>query len=166
VFCRPTAMRFSRFLGSIDLLRQGIAIMRDYGLRSADRLGRVAEFLERSVYEPGSLRATSDGVALILRNPPLRVGAFSSLRALWDGTPVAPHRAFVRRNGEVIDRPLSDVSAERPVNLAAGRKIFFRFVLDAPAVGEHRVRIELQNLAIPPLVWFEFVDSVRPRENP
>ena len=151
------------FRGDVSLLRQGIALIRGFGLRSAERLGSVAEFLERSVYQPSSLCATGDGVAFLLLNPPLRIGAFSSLRVAWDGEMVPPERAFLQRDGDSVERAFSDISRDRPVVLLAGRRVRFRVDLGGAAYGFHRVRLELRNLAIPPLVWFEFGDEVAPR---
>ncbi len=155
-------MGVRHFLGDVSLLRQGISVIREYGLASTERLVRVAEFLERSVYAPRSLRAEGSGVGFTLLNPPLRVGAFSALRVRWDGGSVDGGRAFVRREGEDIERSFDDISRERPIALGAGRRLFFRLEGVERRTGIHRVRLELQNLAIPPLVWFEFADTLGP----
>jgi hypothetical protein len=147
--------------GDVGLFRQGLSLVAEFGLRSTERLAFVADFLERSVYAPRSLRPAPDGVAFTLLNPPLRVGAFSSVRLAWDGTFLAPERVFVRAAGRAVERSLADIGAPRPIELRPGERVDFRLTGIAIAPGPHRVRLELQNIAIPPLVWFEFVDSIR-----
>lgn len=146
--------------GDVALLRSAISLVREFGLHSAERLGHVAEFLERSVYAPGSLHAEPGGVGFTLLNPPLRVGAFSALRAAWDGRPVPPERAFVRMEGHAVERPFADIVAGRPVELRPGQPARFRLEGVSTGPGRHRVRLELQSIAVPPLVWFEFSDSI------
>lgn len=146
--------------GDIALLRAAISLVREFGFQSAERLGQVAEFLERSVYAPGSLRSEHGGVGFALLNPPLRVGAFSAVRVLWDGRPVSPENAFVRLEGHAVERPLSDIVAARPVELRPGQPVRFRLVGVPSGPGHHRVRLELQSIAVPPLVWFEFSDTI------
>jgi hypothetical protein len=146
--------------GDVGLLRQGISLVREFGLRSTERLASVADFLERSVYAPRSLRAVPGGVGFTLLNPPLRVGAFSSLRVAWDGAFHPPDQAFVRGEGHAIDRPLADIDLARPVELRPGERVDFRLIGISTTSGLHRVRLELQNIAVPPLVWFEFADTV------
>lgn len=148
--------------GDVALLRSAVTLVREFGLRSAERLGHVAEFLERSVYAPKSLRAVADGVAFTLLNPPLRVGAFSAVRVAWDGTPVSPGRGFVRVEGHSVERPLSDIRPEEPIELRPGQPTHFRLAPVPAGPGHHRVRVELQSIAVPPLVWFEFSDTISP----
>jgi hypothetical protein len=154
------------FRGDVGLLRESLSLIAEFGLRSTARLAYVADFLERSVYASKSLHAVPDGVGFTLLNPPLRVGAFSSVRVAWDGTFVPGERAFLRPEGHSIERPFSDISLSRPVELRPGQRVDFR-LLDIPAgSGSHRVRLELSNIAVPPLVWFEFVDSIRGPDPP
>jgi hypothetical protein len=154
------------FRGDVGLLRESISLIAEFGLRSAARLAYVAEFLERSVYAPKSLRAVPGGVRFSLLNPPLRVGAFSSVRVAWDGTFCPGERAFLLAEGHSIERSLSDIDLSRPVELRPGQRTDFR-LLDVPAgSGSHRVRLELTNIAVPPLVWFEFVDTIGGPDHP
>ena len=146
--------------GDVGLLRQGLSLVGEFGLRSAERLAYVADFLERSVYAPKSLRALPDGVGFTLLNPPLRVGAFSSLRVAWDGTFLEPDRTFVRGEGHAIDRALSDIGVARPIELRPGERVDFRLTTVREDSKPHRIRLELQNIAVPPLVWFEFSDTI------
>ncbi len=155
-------MPLHRFRGDVELLREGIALIEEFGLSAAERLASVAEFLEHSVYEAHSLREVPGGVTFALLNPPLRVGGFSAVRVRWDGVAVPPDRAFVRREGEAVERRSDEVSATHLLDLAPGRRIDFRLEGTPVAPGHHRVRVELQNVAIPPLVWFEFADAVAP----
>ena len=147
--------------GDVGLLRQGFTLVREFGLHSTERLAFVADFLERSVYAPKSLRILPDGVGFTLLNPPLRVGAFSSLRLAWDGGFVPPDQAFVRPEGHAIDRPLGDIQPDRPIELRPGERSDFRLVGIGADSKPHRIRVELQSVAVPPLVWFEFVDTIR-----
>jgi hypothetical protein len=146
--------------GDVQLLREGVDLVREFGLPSVDRLLHVAEFLERGVYESRSLRVMPEGVGFTLLNPPLRVGAFSSLRLGWDGAPVPSERAYVRAEGHSIERPLSDITAAKPIELRPGERVGFRLAGVRTDPGSHRVRLELQNIAVPPLVWFEFTDTI------
>ena len=150
------------FRGDVSLLRQGIALVAEFGLRSAERLGHVAEFLERSVYLPGSLSSTATGASFVLLNPPLRIGAFSALRLFWDGEPVSQGRVYLQRAGDPLEQAFSDFSRDQPVALVAGQRLRFRVDLGGAVRGSHRVRLELFNVAIPPKVWFEFSDEVVP----
>jgi hypothetical protein len=154
------------FRGDVGLIRQGISVVNEFGLRSAERLAFVADFLERSVYAPKSLRAVPEGIGFTLLNPPLRVGAFSSLRVAWDGTFHPPDRAFVRAEGRAIDRALADIGAARPVELRPGERVDFRLTGIPADARPHRVRLELQNIAVPPLVWFEFEDTISEPARP
>jgi hypothetical protein len=150
------------FRGDVELLREGISLIAEFGIRSTERLAYVADFLERSVYAPKSLRAIPGGVAFTLLNPPLRVGAFSAVRVSWDGKPLAPDRTLLRFEGHAVDRPISDISGSRPVELRPGQRVDFRLMDVSATHGTHRVRMELQSIAVPPLVWFEFADGIAP----
>jgi hypothetical protein len=154
------------FRGDVGIIRQGISVVREFGLRSAERLAYVADFLERSVYAPKSLRVVQDGVGFTLLNPPLRVGAFSSLRVAWDGAIHPPDRAFVRAEGHSIDRALADIDVDRPVELRPGERVDIRLTGISVDSRQHRVRLELQNIAVPPLVWFEFEDTISEPARP
>ena len=153
-------MGLRQLRGDVGLLKEAVSLIREFGLASAERLAHVAEFLERSVYAPKSLHATADGVGFSLLNPPLRVGAFSALRVSWDGTSLPAGQVFVRRAGEAVERPASDIAEGRPIDLLPGQRIDFRLAGVPTSSGHHRVRLELQNIAVPPLVWFEFTDQI------
>jgi hypothetical protein len=144
----------------VSLLKDGLTIGWQFGTRSLEQLVRVAQFLEHCVYEPGTLSRTPDGVAFTLHNPPLRMGAFSAVRLYWDGSPVPSSGARVLLEGETEGRSLQEIDAARPLTFVSGRRTEFRMVVPPPAPGDHRVRLELQSLAVPPLVWFEFHDPV------
>lgn len=141
----------------LRLVRGGISLGLEFGAHSLVGLVRVAEYLERSVYEPGSLRIVGDGIRFRLLNPPLRLGAFDRVRLLVGGAPVAPERAWVRARGEGDFRALSTVDADRPLQLLPGEPVEFRCAVDPrPVAGEElRVRLELTCVAVPPLVWME-----------
>lgn len=147
--------------GDVGLLREAISLIDEFGLRSTERLAFVANFLERSVYLPNSLRVVPDGVGFTLLNPPLRVGAFSAVRVAWDGAFLPPDAAFVQGEGHAVERPLSDISPSRTIDLRPGQRLEVRLSGISADPAEHRIRLELQNIAVPPLVWFEFVDTIR-----
>lgn len=153
-------MTLRHLRGDVRLLREAISLVHEFGLHSADRLAHVAEFLERSVYLTDSLRVVPGGVGFTLLNPPLRVGAFSSVRVAWDGLPIPPDHAFVLGEGHAIERSLLDITLSRPIELHPGERIDFRLAGPREISGTHRVRLELQSVAVPPLVWFEFSDAV------
>jgi len=152
-------MRSSRIRGDLALLREGVEVAVGFGVRSLEGLVDVAELLEHSVYEPRSLRSTGDGFCFTLLNPPLRMGAFSSVRLLWNGSEVDPTRAALAV-GRSAARPLGSIAAASPVTLPIGERV--RFSVHAAPVepGRHRVRLELQSVAVPPLVWLEFADEM------
>lgn len=151
----------------LGLARQGFELGWDFGMQALAEMGRVAELVEHAVYQQGSLGASPPGapgrVGFILRNPPLRVGAFSSVRLLWDGVPVDPDRSGVLVAGTGTWRKFSGVGPESPLSLPVG--VRSTFALEPPTTalaGTHQVRMELESVAIPPRVWFEFTDAYRP----
>jgi hypothetical protein len=148
------------FLGDLELLREGVSLLSEFGLRSTERLAYVAAFLERSVYARKSLRAVPNGVGFTLMNPPLRVGAFSSVRVAWDGVFRPLEQTFVRVQGHAVERSLADIILACPIELRPGQPIDFHLEGIPTDTDAHRVRIELQNIAVPPLVWFEFTDTI------
>jgi hypothetical protein len=153
-------MRFGRLRGDLALAREGVEVAVGFGARSLEGLVDVAELLEHSVYEPQSLRRTPEGFGFVLLNPPLRMGAFSSVRLLWDGTPVASgHGAILLPDAP--PRPLESIVRGDPVTLPVGRRTRFTVRAEDVANGRHHVRLELQSIAVPPLVWFEFSDELR-----
>ena len=152
-----------RHIGAdLGLFREGFQIGREYGLHSLEMLARIAYLLEMSVYEKGSMRAIPGGVAFSLRNPPLRVGAFSGLSLQWDGVAVPRPACTIRPEGVPSPIGFDRVSREAPVVLDHGRGIEFTAAIGDPSPGLHTIRLELRNLAIPPTVWFQTTDRVRP----
>lgn len=151
-----------RRLGPIlSLLRQGLELDLEFGTRSLESLLRIAEIVEESVYVPGSLRATSDGVAFVLGNPPLRLGAFLSVRLHVNGTELGAEDVRFRAVGDPTWRSAAEVDRDRPLVLRPGEPVEFAGRIAPPPHGEARIRLDLQSVAIPPRVWFEFRERVR-----
>ncbi len=151
----------------LSLLRQGATVGIDFGAHSLETLVRVAETVEAGVYRAGSLARTADGVGFVLDNPPLRVGAFSSVAVALDGRSVAPESARLRAGALRPWRGFHEVSADSPLELRPGVPTEFAVATEVvPSERRLTVRLELTSLAIPPLVWIEFTDVVRPAERP
>lgn len=148
----------------LDLVRQGVSLGAQFGLKSLELLGSFAELIERSVYEPESLRRTPDGFGFVLRNPPLRMGAFSALRLFVDGERVAPEGAFVHPGGRDAPIAFAAISAADPVEIPIGRRTYIAARRPSIRDGKHQLRLEFQSVAIPPPVWFEFEDTLRDAE--
>jgi hypothetical protein len=154
-------LRAGRFRGDLSLLAQGFEVAVTLGVRSLEGLVRVAELLEHSVYEPHSLTKTPNGLSFVLRNPPLRMGAFSAVRLFCNGTAIPAGNVSLapgRGNPVGLDR----VDREHPVTLPVGERTVFTVRGGFPEKGRIAIRLELQSVAIPPLVWFEFSDELRP----
>ena len=147
----------------VELVRQGIAVEVGFGTRSLEALVWVAESVEGSVYVPGSLHSTPTGVGFTLANPPLRVGAFGSIAASIDGEAVAPERVrFCGKDGRGW-RTAAELRRDDPFVATPGNPTEFLLDLPSGAVpGRATIRLELQSVAIPPLVWVEIADDVRP----
>jgi hypothetical protein len=155
-------MRTSRLGSLLSAVRQGIALEVGFGTRSLEALVWIAETVEEAVYATGSLCWDAGLLSFELTNPPLRVGAFRALRAVVGGREVPPGRLRVRRGPGVPWRSAASLSAETPLELVPGQVT--EFVIDAPTAPEAAritVRLELDSVAIPPLVWLEFSDDVR-----
>jgi hypothetical protein len=152
-------VRTGRLRGDLALLTQGVEVAVGFGVRSLEGLVDVAELLEHSVYEPKSLRRTSRGFAFTLLNPPLRMGAFSSIRVLWNDVAVDPNCVALSLPGGVR-RDLRSVGRDTPVTLPVGQRAHLEVTADRVDRGRHRLRLELQSVAVPPLVWFEFSDDL------
>jgi hypothetical protein len=150
-----------RFGSVLSLLRQGLSVGSQFGAHSLEALLSVAETIEESVYERGSLTWTSNGFTFRLNNPPLRTGAFSSLGLTIDGARVSTGRVRVGGHPDLPWREVTDISRERPLELRPGDRI--EVAVDRPTregVRELTVRLEFQSIAIPPLVWLEFTDTL------
>ncbi len=158
-------MGLGHFRSDLRVVRQGISLLREFGFEAVEEMFRVVELLESSVYERGSLTAAPGGVQFVLRNPPLRMGAFGMVRALWDGAAVDPGAATIRYPEFAQPRRFADISFEAPIVLEVGHRTHFFLPLPTPAEGKHLVRVELRSVAIPPTVWLEFEDHVRMGEE-
>jgi len=158
-------VRGHRSVGILSLLRQAISLGADFGARSVESLLSVAEMVEQSVVEPGSLRRTPDGLSLALDNPPLRVGAFSKVRILVDGEAIPSERVSLRTGEGTPWRTAATVTPGWTFDLGPGDRTEIRIVTSAGGrAGPVRVRVELVPLAIPPLVWVEVRET--PSEPP
>ena len=153
-------MRTGRIVGDLALLEQGVEVAVGFGLRSLEGLVDVAELLEQSVYEPRSLRRTPAGFQFTLLNPPLRMGAFSSVRLIWNGAAIGATDVTIALPGEP-PRGLDSIAPEHPVTLPVGRRTRFAVVSGNVPSGRQQLRLELQSVAVPPKVWFEFSDEIR-----
>jgi hypothetical protein len=151
-------------LGSlVSLVRQGIALEVGFGTRSLEAFLWVAEAIEEGVVAADSLTVSNGTLAFELTNPPLRVGAFRSVRATVDGRAVPPERLRFRPGAGHAWRSAPSVSLEGPLEMVPGRST--EFAIDGagvPAGTRTTVRLELESVAIPPLVWVEFSEDVRP----
>lgn len=154
-------VRTYRVVVDLGLLGEGLRIGHEYGFRSLEELTRIAVFLQGAVYEAKSLRAIPDGVAFALHNPPLRMGAFSSLALHWDEQPVPAAACTVRPAADAAPTRFSDITREAPVVFPTGERIEFTAQVPPPSRGAHTVRLELRSLAVPPLVWLRLTDHVR-----
>jgi hypothetical protein len=163
----PPPMRRGPLCTDLSLLRQGFSLGARFGLHSLEALARVGLDLEEGVYRSGSLLIAPAGVRFRLTNPPLRVGAFHSVRVIWDGVPVAPDAGGVATERRPAARTLAAITPEDPLELGVGESSEFSLRLPPAQIpGHHRVRIEWLSVAVPPLVWLEFTDEPRaPREG-
>jgi hypothetical protein len=152
-----------RHLGpDLGVVLDGLRIAHEFGFGSLEEMARVAWFLERSVYEPESLREAPGGVRFALRNPPLRMGAFQAIDLFWDGRLLPRTQCSVRPGDSSSARPFDSVTRAAPVTLAPGCRVEFFAEIGAPGPGAHTLKLELRSLAIPPTVWFQVSDHVRP----
>lgn len=152
---------------ALSLVRQGLTVGREFGVHSLEALLWVAETVEESVYAPRSLVRSGDGLSFVLANPPLRMGAFSSLRLWLDGVEVPSGDARVRSGAAQPWRTAADISRLAPLDLRPGEPT--SVMIDRALPGAERpvtVRLELQSVAIPPVVWFEFTEVPRTEVQP
>ncbi len=156
-----TPMREHRLCATLSLIRQGLTLEVEFGTRPLEALLWIAETIEESVYVPGSLARTPTGVRFALANPPLRVGAFGAVRLLLNGTNVPADRLRLRTGLAAPWRTAASVSRDAPLELAPGVPTEVAAETPPPAKGPATVRLELESVAIPPLVWLEFSDEVR-----
>jgi hypothetical protein len=154
-------VRGHRLAVNLGLIREGLQIARRYGFRSLEEMARIALFLESAVYEVGSLQSIPGGVRFALRNPPLRMGAFSGLALRWDDSAVAPADCTVRTGADRPPVRFSEVGRATPIVLPIGERVEFTALVGKPSRGTHTILLELHSLAIPPRVWFRLTDQVR-----
>lgn len=162
----PGAVSDRRVGTVLSLLRQALELDVEFGTHSIESMVRIAEVVERSVYAAGSLRATPSGVRFVLENPPLRLGAFGAVRVRVDGAWIPPARTRLRTEGTTAWRTAQDVDRERPIVLLPGVPTEFEVDLNERPGRELMVRLELESVAIPPLVWFEFREPIAAESGP
>lgn len=159
-------MGFRGLWFDFGLLRQGLSIEHEFGAASLAELARVARFLERAFYEQGSFARSKVGFTFVLRNPPLRMGAFSEARLSIDGHRVDGDRVHVRFDGAQEVVRFDEISPSRPLVLPVGRRSRFSIEGVPVTAGEHTLRLELQSLAVPPLVWIEITEPISEGKDP
>jgi hypothetical protein len=150
----------------LSAVRQGLTVGAEYGAGAVEALVWVAESVEESVLAAESFVQDAGGLRFVLSNPPLRTGAFVALRIVLDGRAVAADRIRLRPGPGTAWRTAGDVGAERPLRLGPG--IGTEVEIDGPPGPPrraHRVRLELECAAIPPLVWLEFEEVPREVER-
>lgn len=149
-----------RFGSLVRLVGEAIRLEFEFGTHTLEALLWIAQTVNASVYVPGSLVRTSTGFRFALANPPLRIGGFSEVHLLVNGTTVPPDRVRVRLGPSHPWRTSSHLSSEEPLELQAGSST--EFDAEWPLVG-HRapitVRLEFQSVAIPPIVWLEIHET-------
>lgn len=144
----------------LGLVRQGLRLALDYGVRPLEEMVRVAELIESSVYEHGSMTTDGRNVRFRLLNPPLRMGAFSSIALRWDGAAIPPSDATIASADSQSPRRFESISQAEPATIPIGRRTAIAFETDRREIAVHRVRLELKSVAIPPMVWLEFADRL------
>ncbi len=135
----------------------------EFGTKAITELARTASLAGLQVFERGSLKATPDGVRFTFRNPPLRMGAFSAIRVFWDRQRVPDADVTVQVRGSPPPTSLAKVKANRPFTVPVGQRTDFVLRLPTPAEGAHRLRLELQSVAIPPMVFWESMELLSSR---
>lgn len=150
----------------LGLVRQGLRLALAFGVRPLEEMVRVAELIESSVYDHGSLNSDGRAVRFRLLNPPLRMGAFSRLALRWDGVLIPPSDATVASADGGPPRRFDGISLARPATIPIGRRTEIAFVTERHEPGVHRVRLELESVAIPPMVWLEFADRLAAPTSP
>lgn len=148
-----------RFGALLSLVRQGVTLGLDYGTHSLEVMLSVAETVEEAVLEPGSFVRTPGGLGFALANPPLRTGAFSSIRARVAGRAVPPEHVRLRGGAGEAWRRAADLSRTAPWTRGPGERTEFEIDLPSSPAGETTVRLEFECPAIPPLVWLEFTET-------
>lgn len=159
-------MRAGAIRGDLALLRSGLSLGWAFGAGSLEELARTALELENGIYRAGGLTASGGRVRLTLQNPPLRIGAFRSVAAYWDGVPLLGTSGWVATERAPELRPLASVTDAVPLLLETGEGSRFELApVPEPTLGPHRVRLEWRSRAVPPLVWMEIADHLRAAED-
>ena len=157
-------MGMSHLRLDLSLARQGLSVGWEFGLRSLEDLGAFGELLQHSVYEAGSLRRLPGGIGFVFRNPPLRMGAFSAIRIFLDRERHPDACAWVHPAGVPRALAFPEVSVDAPLVVPVGQRThFFLSGTESLREGTHEIRLELQSVAIPPVVWFSFDDTLAPQ---
>lgn len=146
----------------LSLIRQALTIEHEFGTASLLELARVAQFLEHAFYVPSSLVRTPTGGAFRMANPPLRVGAFERVRLRVDGTLLPPERGRIGPDLALAPIPFHQIDRSHPMTWMPGESKRIEFDLSPFSEGRHELRLELQNIAVPPLVWIEISDGLHP----
>lgn len=149
----------------LSVLRQGLSVGAEFGVHSLEALLWVAETVEESVYAKGSLVEVPGGVRFLLSNPPLRMGAFYSVRAWLNGVAVVPESFRFRSPPTEPWRAAAEVTRAAPLDLLPGVPTEVELTTPDPDLTRHReitVRLELASVAIPPLVWLELTEVPSP----
>jgi len=146
----------------LGLLKAGFDIGREFGWHSLEEMARIALYVEREIYESGSLRSVPGGIAFTLRSPPLRMGAFQRAQLLWDGQALDGAGCTAHPEDSGTPVRFDQLSRDAPLVLPVGRRVEFAARIAPAPVGRHTIRLELQSLAIPPTVWMQVSDEVRP----
>jgi hypothetical protein len=160
-------MRTSTLQLGAELAKEGLVVGWHFGSRSIAGLVRIAEYIERSVLLEGSFRRTATGFRFILLNPPLRLGAFVGAELVLDGTPLDGTEVTVRSEERPEPRTLASIAPAEPIHLLPGVPVEFSVRTSAPLDDAiHTVRLNLENAAIPPRVWFEFRERLTGSPGP
>jgi len=148
----------------LSLARQGLEVGIEYGPHALEAMVEIAETVEASVYDAGSLTAIPGGFSFVLLNPPLRTGAFSAVRIFVNGRAIDLACVRFRRGIGQPWRSASTLSGSVPLDLPVGSPLEVEVESPTTLAGtDAKVRIELDCPAIPPLVWLEFRDTVARR---
>jgi hypothetical protein len=148
------------------LLRQGLALEGEFGIRPLEAMVAVARTIEESVVDLAGFERTDSGLRFALHNPPLRGGAFSAVRVGVDGAPPSSDGLRIATGVVPVGIDARTISRDRPLHLRPGEAIRFEVDRPGPSRGPRTVRLELVSVAIPPLVWLEFTAVPHPPREP
>ncbi|MFG1529744.1 MAG: hypothetical protein AAFA34_00505 [Thermoplasmata archaeon] len=150
--------------GLLTLVREGYHIEREFGLAAVESLAEIGELLEQSVVASSGIRRGETGIEFELLNPPLRDGAFGRVTVRCNGAAVPPERLWFRPGEGSAWRTAAEVTPRAPLLWRPGEAFQWRLEgVDPPDDRPVQLRLELESVAIPPLVWVEF--QGRPRHR-